>query len=1028
MLFTTHYLDAQSFTYNCLQEDCGGLCYNFTSPFQSGTTNIWDFGDGATLSTTDVTVTHCYTNVDTYNNINASAHVTLTVSGQQQQGVTLDHGNCQHGVFIGAVDGTTTTYLTAYSVMSGSGFDGSNNTKDVYVYAPIIIDKSFVFQATDIFMRPAAGFNHILPYAFSLNGTFLGVTQSCGCQWRGITVSSGVFYSSNTTTIKDATFGILYRGGFLLDIQQTNFINNYIGLLALNVPSGGLYLNLNYSGNTMSSSGTLLDYDCGGGIFENPIQFSQNTFDNSRTFAGIYLAGVNVPYIGKSSGSLNTFTDLANGIVLSNSNAGKMTSPGNITGGIANCRFLNIQRGSYAASIGGYGVHFMATRAGHFMRQQGTGMNNTTTPSFDACEVGIAGIYPTNGGNTDIISFSNRMLNMETGYRLLSPVGTIRADIYSNFINSDQYYGNGTGLSYAHCVDIHFGTQTTATDINVSDNILTLDQDGGGGVSAIRVAKVYDEDLSIEGNIDISGNEVEVIDYGYAIFTDQPSGVLISENIVEVGDNDDSKGIFIGGGINNNILCNDIYGPEPSITAPTQDGIYAGMTADPIIRDNHITNFDNALNVQFDCGTADIGCNDFLGDNAYGLFYGGAAIAGNQIDKGNVWDCTSTSGYEAKSVAYQFTSEYFRVDFDDTSTPSPFPDSWYPYPDQFFVDLGSTPTCPTEPDCELTVVEAEVTSTNIAIAQGEITEFPGIVNSAKQNLYHKLVENPGLLTGDSLMQAFLSSMEDSTVGQFYTLRLRIPDLAKVPQATQTELDDNLEQIQTYLAEMDSIAALLAAQASWLTYDSLQQRLDELAEDIGQLYEANDTIFEVLQSNRLALADSLLDLNDAIDAVEVYELNEKKVFDIFLNTIGKGDTTATAAQLDTLVSIASQCPEDGGRGVIEAIVLYGALTNSSLDMTDCSTEERAGGNSTLPAGNRFGLYPNPTNGICKANYQLEKGQTGELSVWDAFGRQVARYPLDSDSGVFQLYNLPAGIYFVRLSVNGQVLQTEKLVKI
>jgi len=77
---------------------------------------------------------------------------------------------------------------------------------------------------------------------------------------------------------------------------------------------------------------------------------------------------------------------------------------------------------------------------------------------------------------------------------------------------------------------------------------------------------------------------------------------------------------------------------------------------------------------------------------------------------------------------------------------------------------------------------------------------------------------------------------------------------------------------------------------------------------------------------------------------------------------------------------------------------------------------------------FTLHPNPTSGITHVNYQLEKGQTGELSVWDAFGKQVVLFPLDTDSGVFQLYNLPSGIYFVRLSVNGQVLQTEKLVKI
>jgi hypothetical protein len=1032
MLFTNQYLNAQTFTYNCLQEDCGGLCYTFTSPFQGGTTNNWNFGDGSTITTTDVTVTHCYTNVDTYNSINTSANVTLTVTGQQQQGTTLNHSNCQHGVFIGAVDGTTSTYLTSYSVMPGSSFDGSNNTMDVYVYAPIIIDKSFEFQDTDIFMRPTAGFNHIRPYAFSLNGTSAGVTQSCDCQWRGILVSSGVFYSSNNTTIKDATFGIVYRGGFLLDIQQTNFVNNYIGLLALNVPSG-LYLNLNFSGNTISSSGPLLDY-CEGGIFENPFKFSQNVFDNSRTFAGIYLEGVNTSYIGTNSGSLNTFSEIANGIVLKNSTVGIMASPNNITGGIANCRFLKIQRGSYPASIGGYGVQVLASEQGHFVRQEGTGQNNTTIPSFDMCEVGIACSYPKNGGNTKIISFNNRMLNMETGYRLISPVGTIRADIHSNYISSDQDFGNASSLGsiVADCISIFFGSQTTATDIKVSDNILSLDQDLGV-VAGIRVTKNY-LDVSTAGTIDINGNEVTVIDKGWAIVAVSPGGAMIRENTLTVGDYLSSDGIWLAGGNELNVLCNDIFGPQPvdpSMIAPTQDGISAFWTANPVIRDNHITDFDHALKVEYDCGTADIGCNDFLGDNAYGLFHSSNAIAGPQLDKGNVWDCTSASGFEAYSGALLLVpTDIFSVDFDDTSTPSPFPDTYFPSmaPNEFFVDLGNpTPTCPIDPACELTVVVAEVTSTDNAIAKGELTEFPGIVNSAKQNLYRKLVENPDLLTGDSLMQAFVSSMEDSTVGKFYTLRSRIPELATISSATQADIDNNLEQIQDNLAEMDSLAALIATQTSWTTYDARQQRCDELAQDIIQLYEANDSIFEELQADRLALADSLLDFVDGINAVEIFEINEQKVFDIFLNTIGKGDTIATTAQLDTLESIAAQCPEEGGRAVLEAIVLHRALAGSNLQLTDCSTEERAAENPMPAYIARFGLYPNPTGGVCNAHYQLEKDQTGELSVWDAFGKQVSHYVLDSESRFIQLNNLPSGIFFVRLSVNGRILQTEKLVK-
>jgi hypothetical protein len=553
---------AQTITIDCLPEDCGGLCYSFTSPYPSGTLNNWDFGDGTIISTTDLKVTHCYTNVDTYNSINSAVHITLNATGQAQLEETLDHSTCQSGVFVGATDGTSTTYLSEYSVLPGSIFDGLNHTQNVFVYAPAIIDKPFEFKDVDIYMRPEAGFDHTLPYVFSLNNSNITTNPGCSCQWRGILVSNGVF-NCNNSSIQNATFGVFYRDGFQVQIRNSNLINNYIGLAAIFEP-GQLFFNLTFTGNTISSTGALPDY-CGGGIFNNPYIFSENTFDNTRGYAGIYFTGISTTKIGDKLSNQNTFSNLANGIILNDCSIGQIDGGGNITNGIANCRFINILRGTYPAAIGGHGIRFNAVRPGHFLRQEGSGQFNLSNPTFESCEIGIKAYYPSKGENTSIISFNNRMTNMETGYWLSNLTNTIEAEIYSNYIQSNQFYGNGyfNGSSSAHCILAEFGSQTPETKISIHNNTLYSDQDLTV-VSCIRLVKDYMDD-STEGIIEISDNNINLLKRGHGISNYDLSSSIIRNNIISISDSEFYNGILIGDGENNYVMCNDIYGPQPEI-------------------------------------------------------------------------------------------------------------------------------------------------------------------------------------------------------------------------------------------------------------------------------------------------------------------------------------------------------------------------------------------------------------------------------------------------------------------------------
>jgi hypothetical protein len=99
----------------------------------------------------------------------------------------------------------------------------------------------------------------------------------------------------------------------------------------------------------------------------------------------------------------------------------------------------------------------------------------------------------------------------------------------------------------------------------------------------------------------------------------------------------------------------------------------------------------------------------------------------------------------------------------------------------------------------------------------------------------------------------------------------------------------------------------------------------------------------------------------------------------------------------------------------------------LDPATCITQERATGQPEHTPDPLFTLYPNPTNGISTVQCHLPENQTGELTVFDITGKQVASYQLTSENTTIQLPPLSSGIYFIRFSVNGKILQTKKLVR-
>lgn len=107
-------------------------------------------------------------------------------------------------------------------------------------------------------------------------------------------------------------------------------------------------------------------------------------------------------------------------------------------------------------------------------------------------------------------------------------------------------------------------------------------------------------------------------------------------------------------------------------------------------------------------------------------------------------------------------------------------------------------------------------------------------------------------------------------------------------------------------------------------------------------------------------------------------------------------------------------------------LHGLMTILPVPGSDCetlSTPAIERNDKTL----QFQILPNPSLSETTLTYRLLPAVPGEVRLFDALGRQVAKYAI-SQEGTLTIPGLPAGLYVASLLSEGRVLRTERLVKL
>lgn len=78
--------------------------------------------------------------------------------------------------------------------------------------------------------------------------------------------------------------------------------------------------------------------------------------------------------------------------------------------------------------------------------------------------------------------------------------------------------------------------------------------------------------------------------------------------------------------------------------------------------------------------------------------------------------------------------------------------------------------------------------------------------------------------------------------------------------------------------------------------------------------------------------------------------------------------------------------------------------------------------------QMSVFPNPARNFINLNYQLGQAQSAQFELLNLAGAKVLTRTLNENNGQLRLSteNLPAGVYFYHLKINGKALVTKKLV--
>jgi len=137
----------------------------------------------------------------------------------------------------------------------------------------------------------------------------------------------------------------------------------------------------------------------------------------------------------------------------------------------------------------------------------------------------------------------------------------------------------------------------------------------------------------------------------------------------------------------------------------------------------------------------------------------------------------------------------------------------------------------------------------------------------------------------------------------------------------------------------------------------------------------------------------------------------------------------SSQIETIETIAHQCPYKGGTAVYHArAIVWGYNPAMIFDNDDLCNDGAYFRNGIMPSNYAFYVAPNPTNENEIFYYQLQDYDNVNLQIVDVNGKVLSSVDLDTKKAQANLdvVNFANGIYTIKILARGSLIGRTKLV--
>ena len=816
---------------------------------------------------------------------------------------------------------------------------------------------------------------------------------SCANMWAGVEVEeNGSITTMNSALIQDAQYGIFAHTKTILNIDNTTFNRNYVGIFVPDSP-----IDANFITGYITNSIFQCDAPLHGGY---PNQYP---LVGITTFAGIQMS--DVAFVIDGGAGTNVFTDLNIGIY------GKRS-----TLSVLNCMFNNIQMdfNYYATGIPfcGSGIYVAGGHGYQTLTQKGFGYSASSTVSFKNC---LYGIY---ADRMNTVITKNNMTLVKYGVRIH----------HSNYRNTlitlnrldCDYYG------------VYAVFNDGANHLNIGGNTILIGYNTSYTVG--NASGIYINEIShINNNTKISSNNIQIQNGRNGIFINNVDYAGIGSNIIGLNKPTDNRfGIIAQGSQHVGLTCNKVANQGIG-TYLWERSIYISASLYSTLACNETKKTYQGINFNGNCAGADLKGND-IWDHNNGLICGSSAVLGSEWDKGNEWLGTY-SNYGAIHQGNAFLSQFGTNGTTPFTPPTFMPASW-------FLSSSGTPfNCGTSGICNIIPVQsikADNIDLEIALDHFNTPEFNRqTTNSARRYLFEKLEKDSSLLKSDQAFINFYDSTAITNIAKFQKVKDGNDILFNIPEESLLKLDKYSAYIDTAMMAIEANDILLSSDTLSATQrEELINSNISLQETAFNLTAANGDLISSLEDIKANNVTSLSAINENIISKEIYESNEQIVNEIYFKTIAIGNLKFTDDDKSKLFSIAQQCPYAGGIAVYRARGIYELIDEKMtydddsfcVDPNKSFRRSNTFANQSQSIAEYIYMYPNPTTDKVTVNYSLGINTTAQLVIQNLVGEVVTSYALNSSTNetVLDVSTLKAGIYLYTLRTTNGYIQNGKLV--